>query len=63
MQIVFKCRVLADDRDVLSEALKAISIAVKQKGLEEVECEAFRYDYEWSIDVDEEDEDDLEEED
>ena len=57
MQIVFTCRVLADDREVLSKVLDAISEEVKDEDLEESECESAYYDYTWSIDVDEEDED------
>lgn len=56
MQIVFECRVLADNRDVLSKVLGAISEEVKDEDLEESECESAYYDYKWSVDVDEEDE-------
>lgn len=54
MQIVFRCNIQADDRDVLSAVLKAISEEVKDNRLDECEGETFHYDYTWSIDEEDE---------
>ena len=58
MQIVFKCRVLADDCYILSAVLKAISEEVADK--DEDEGENYHYDYKWSIDEEDEEENDEE---
>ena len=61
MQIVFRCNIQADDRDVLSSVLKAISDEVAGKDVDE--GETYHYAYTWFIDEEDEEDDDLEEED
>lgn len=50
MQLIFKCRILADDREVLSAVLQAISEEVACKDMDE--GENYHYDYEWSLEED-----------
>lgn len=51
MQLIFKLRILADDREVLSAVLQAISEEVACKDMDE--GENYHYDYEWDIEEEE----------
>lgn len=51
MQLKFKLRILADDREVLSAVLQAIAEEVTCK--DDDEGENYHYDYEWSLEEEE----------